>query len=438
VGRVPADLVDPAHPRGVRDGKATRYGTVGAFARIMGRGYGWMGAWVAWTAVAIMFYYAVVTGWTIRFAIAAMTGELARGEPGELWASFSYTPAVVFYQALAIGTGVFIVARGVQGIERAARILMPSLFVLVLVLALRAVTLPGAGDGLAFLFTPSWEGLSNHQVWLAALTQNAWDTGAGWGLILTYAIYLRRQDDTTLNAFLLGFGNNAVSLVAGVMVLCTVFSLMPDAREQIVGAGNEGLTFVWVPQLFARMPAGGFFMIIFFVALFFAAISSLISMIELATRVLQDGGIPRPRAIGLVGTAGFLLGIPSALSQDVFLNQDWVWGVGLMVSGLFFAVAVLRYGVRRFRETFVNTPYADIRIGVWWEWAMRLVVFQAIVLVVWWFHQVRAEPAWGPYGIANTLVQWGVALALFAALNGWMVRRTRPEMEREGSFGPNV
>jgi hypothetical protein len=161
--------------------------------------------------------------------------------------------------------------------------------------------------------------------------------GAGWGLILTYAIYLRRQDDTTLNAFMLGIGNNAVSLVAGIMVLCTVFSLMPDAREQIVGAGNEGLTFIWVPQLFARMPAGGFFMIIFFVALFFAAISSLISMIELATRVLQDGGLPRSRAIAIVGAAGFLLGIPSALSQDVFLNQDWVWGVGLMVSGLFFA-----------------------------------------------------------------------------------------------------
>jgi neurotransmitter:Na+ symporter, NSS family len=419
-------------------GKAARYGTVGAFARLMGRGYGWMGAWVAWTAIAIMFYYAVVTGWTIRFALAAITGELAHGEPGELWASFSYTPAAVFYQALAIGTGIFIVARGVSGIERAARVLMPSLFVLVLVLALRAITLPGASDGLAFLFTPSWEGLSDHRVWLAALTQNAWDTGAGWGLILTYAIYLRRRDDTTLNAFLLGLGNNAVSLVAGIMVLCTVFSLMPDAREQIVGAGNEGLTFIWVPQLFALMPAGGVFMIIFFVALFFAAISSLIAMIELATRVLQDGGLPRSRAIAIVGTAGFFLGIPSALSQEVFLNQDWVWGVGLMVSGLFFASAVLRYGVRRFRETLVNTEHADIRIGVWWEWAIRFVVVQAVVLIAWWFYQVRAEPVWGPYGLANTLLQWGLALALFLALNGWMVRRTRPEVERGAPAEPGV
>ncbi len=65
------------------------------------------------------------------------------------------------------------------------------------------------------------------------------------------------------------------------------------------------------------------------------------------------------------------------------------------------------------------------------EWAMRFVVVQALVLVVWWFYQVREEPAWGVYGIANTLLQWGVALALFVALNGWMVRRTRPEIDRD-------
>ena len=419
-------------------GKATRCGAVGAFARMMGRGYSWMGAWVAWTATAIMFYYAVVTGWTIRFALAALTGELARGEPGALWASFAYTPAVVVYQALAMGLGVLIVARGVTGIERAARILMPSLFVLMLVLALRAVTLPGAGDGLAFLFTPSWQGLADHRVWLAALTQNAWDTGAGWGLILTYAIYLRRRDDTTLNAVLLGAGNNTVSLVAGIMVLCTVFSLMPDAREQIVGAGNEDLTFIWVPQLFARMPAGGFFMIVFFLALFFAAITSLISMIELATRVLQDGGLPRRRSLAIVSTAGFVLGLPSALSRDVFLNQDWVWGVGLMVSGLFFACAVLCHGVRRFRTAFVNTQHAEIRIGVWWEWAMRFVVVQALVLVLWWLYQVRAEPAWGSHGIANTLLQWSLALAVFMVLNAWIVRRTRPDVAGDGPGGPEA
>ena len=74
--------------------------------------------------------------------------------------------------------------------------------------------------------------------------------------MLTYAIYMRSREDTALNAFVIGFGNNSMSLLAGIMVLCTVFSVMPDAADQIVGAGNEGLTFIWVPQLFALIPGG--------------------------------------------------------------------------------------------------------------------------------------------------------------------------------------
>ncbi len=412
-------------------GRATRYGTVGAFARLVGRRYAWMGAWVAWVAIAIMCYYAVVTGWTIRYLLGSISGELSGAQPGALWSRFAFTPAVLWYQGAALLLGLVVVVRGVKGIEAAGRVLIPTLFVLVIALAIRAVTLPGASRGLDFMFTPKWAELADYRIWLGALTQNAWDTGAGWGLILTYAIYLRKNEDTTLNAFMLGFGNNTVSLLAGIMVLCTVFSIMPDAGSQIVGAGNEGITFIWVPQLFARMPAGRVFMVFFFLALFFAAWSSLISMIELATRVLVDGGMARGRAIALVGIVGFLVGVPSALSSDTFHGQDFIWGVGLMVSGLFFAIVVLRYGVRRFRETLMNTAGADLRIGVWWDWTIWLVIVQAVALIAWWLWQVRTEPAFAYDGIGTMLLQWGVALVVVLALNGWMVRRTRPEIERE-------
>ena len=404
-------------------GKKARSGPLGAFATLVGKRYAWMGAWVAWTAIAIMFYYAVVTGWTIRYTWAAIVGEVGMSDPGALWERFAYSPIVVLFQAIALGLAVFVVARGVRGIEAAARILIPSLFVLVVILAIKAVTLPGAERGLAFLFTPSWDGLKDANVWLQALTQNAWDTGAGWGLILTYACYLRQNEDTALNAFMLGFGNNSVSLLAGIMVLCTVFSIMPDAATQIVGAGNEGLTFIWVPQLFAQMPGGRYFMVLFFLALFFAAWSSLISMVELATRVLQDSGVQRRTALTLVAVFGFALGIPSAVNARVFANQDFVWGVGLMVSGLFFALGVLRYGVTRFRETLVNHEHSDIRIGRWWDYAIGFVVVQALVLIVWWFWQVRGENRWGEFGVYNMGLQWGIALAVFVIFNRLMLRQ---------------
>ena len=162
-------------------GKATRYGTVGAFTTLLGKRFAWMGAWVAFTATAIMFYYSVVAGWTIRYFWAGVTGELGGEIPGALWSDFAGSGWAVLTHALAMGIGVWVVARGVRGIEQATRILIPSLFFLVILLALRAVTLPGAEDGLAFLFTPQWSELTNARIWLEALTQNAWDTGAGWG-----------------------------------------------------------------------------------------------------------------------------------------------------------------------------------------------------------------------------------------------------------------
>ncbi|MEQ9569315.1 MAG: sodium-dependent transporter [Longimicrobiales bacterium] len=412
-------------------GKGTRRGPVGAMVHTIGEKFAWMGAWVAFTATAIMFYYSVVMGWTMRFFWATVTGEIPTAVPGAFWESFAGTPNALLTHTLAVGMGVFVVAWGVRGIETAARILIPSLIVLVVVLAIKALTLPGASEGLAFLFTPDWSALTDYRIWLEALTQNAWDTGAGWGLVLTYAIYMRAREDTALNAFVIGFGNNSMSLLAGIMVLCTVFSVMPEAAGEIVGAGNEGLTFIWVPQLFSRMPGGQFFMGLFFLALTFAAWTSLVAMIELASRVLIDLGLGRGSAIALVGVASLLFGAPSALNMDVFANQDWVWGVGLMLSGFFFAVAVLKYGVTEWRETFINHTHSDVRIGAWWDWAIRFVVVQAVVLMVWWLWNARGDdPAatwtlFSPYNVGTVLIQWAVALALFVGLNGWMVRRMK-------------
>jgi NSS family neurotransmitter:Na+ symporter len=413
-------------------GKATRSGTVGAFGKLIGGKFAWMGAWVGWCSAAIMFYYSVVMGWCIRHFVAAISGAIPGATPSAFWDGFAGSPGALITHGVAMALGVLVITRGVRGIEKVASVLIPSLVILVVVLAVRAVTLPGAVRGLNFLFTPNWAELANYRVWLEALTQNAWDTGAGWGLILTYAVYMRRREDTTLNAFTLGFGNNAMSLLAGIMVLCTAFALEPNARELIVGQynSNEGLTFIWVPQLFATMPGGRFFMSLFFLALCFAAWTSLISMIELATRVIVDAGLPRSKAIWWVGGVGFLAGVPSALSTDFFSNQDFVWSVGLMVSGFFFAFAVMKFGARRFRERLVNQPGADIKIGRWWEWAIVFCLVEAVVLVAWWFYQAGSQ-GWraaldpiSSFSIGTVLVQFALVLAAFLLMNRWLARRS--------------
>jgi NSS family neurotransmitter:Na+ symporter len=445
-------------------GKLTRMGPVGAFVRMMGPKFAWMGAWIAFTAIAIMFYYSVVAGWTLRFVSAAVTGEIpAEGGPGAFWQGFIGSKWPALFHGLSIAAAGFVVAHGVRAIERVARVLMPTLLLLVLILAVRAVTLPGSGEGLAYLFTVDWDQLGRAEIWLQALTQNAWDTGAGWGLVLVYAAYMRSREDTTLNAVVLPAANNMVSLLAGIMVMCTVFSVVPQLvaslganpealsaypalagavregqpltrdliQSTIFASGNEGLTFIWMPQLFARLPLGRLLMILFFAALFFAAFTSLVAMVELATRVLVDAGWERTGAVRAVTITGFALGLPSAISIDVLHNQDWVWGVALMVSGLFFAIAVITWGVRRFRDEQLNHGDSDLRVGRWWEIVVGVLVpLQALVLLVWWLWQARG---WDPAGwldplgtetVGTVLAQWAVVLVMLLALNRWIAART--------------
>lgn len=444
-------------------GRLTRSGPVSAFKRVMGPRWAWMGAWVGWVTIAIMFYYSVVTGWTLRYVAAAAFGEIPGASPGAFWTGYIESWGPVVTHLLAIAGGVWVVARGIGAIERVSQIMMPALLVLVVLLALRAMTLPGASGGLDYLFTVNWADLARADIWVQALTQNAWDTGAGWGLILVYAAYMRQNEDTTLNAVLLPTANNAVSLLAGIMVLCTVFAVVPELvrslatnpealaaypalaravqagtplsadllRNTIFGSGNEGLTFIWIPQLFVRLPLGRLLMVLFFVALAFAAFTSLVSMIELGTRVLRDAGVPRPKAVRIVGAIGFLAGMPSALSINVLHNQDWVWGVGLMLAGFFFAIAVIRHGARRFRESQLNHEGSDLRVGRWWDVVIGAVVpLEALILLGWWLWQARGWDPEGwlqPFAVENVgtiLFQWGVALAVLLLANRWIAART--------------
>ena len=416
-------------------GRGARRGPVGAFAKLTGGRTAWMGGFVAVTSVMIMFYYSVVTGWMLKYFVTALGGGLGAADPAAYWDAYSTSvwQPVLFHVAAVSGAGL-VVARGVTGgIERANRVLIPLLFVLLLAAVARAVTLPGAGEGLAWLFTPDLGALANYRTWLEALTQSAWSTGAGWGLILCYAVYVREREDVVTNAATIGLGNNAASLLAAMAILPAAFAILPAGEAaEALAAGNTGLTFVWIPQVFARMPAGGLFLPLFFLAMFCAALSSLIAMVELGTRVLIDAGADRARAVRLVVGAAVVCGAPSAVSMAVFENQDWVWGLALMVSGLFIAVAAIRYGVDGFRDDFVNTHAGGRRAGRLWGWILKyLVPVEFAAMFGWWMYQAAAvydpEGWWNPlrvYSVGTCVMQWGVALAVLGAFNRRLAARS--------------
>jgi neurotransmitter:Na+ symporter, NSS family len=430
-------------------GRKGRLGVIGTFVRIAGKQFAWIGAFVAFVATAIMFYYSVVAGWCVYYFTAMVSGPLPMTTEAAMltWEGFQASYWPVAFHALALGGGGLAVYKGVSSIERVNMVLIPSLFVIVLISVVRAVTLPGSLDGIIYLFTPQWSSLAEPRIWLEALTQNAWDTGAGWGLILTYGAYMQSKHGVVKNAFITGIGNNVVSLLAAIMIFGTVFAILGAemSRGEVLavmqqsGPAATGLTFIWMPQLFAQMQFGTPLAVLFFLGLAFAAFSSLISMIELAVRILVDLGLRRRMAIGIITSAGFLFGIPSAVNLEVFGNQDFVWGVALMISGALIAFAIIRYGVERFAREAINSGESDWAVGRTWilliQWAIPL---QALVLLVWWLSlsaTVYAPDTWfdpfNPYSVMTCLVQWGVVFLVLYVLNNWLVSRTFSRSERD-------
>ena len=351
--------------------------------------------------------------------------------------NFSNSFQPVIFHFISIFLVALVIYRGItKGIEKVTKFLVPSLLIILLILFFRAITLPNAIEGIKYFFTPDLKIILDYKVWLNALTQNAWDTGAGWGLILTYAIYMKKKEDISLNAALIGFGNNSVSLIAGMTIFSTVFALSSvDAMSHITQSGpaNTGLTFIYLPLLFSKISSSNavniFFASIFFLALFFAATTSLISMVELATRTLIDFGIIRRRAIVIVASLGFLLGVPSALDTSIFLNQDWVWGVGLILSGAFISFSVIKYGVDKFRTEIINGYGSDVKIGKWYNYVISLFIpFQVVVLISWWLISSVSWDSqwWNPFHAENAgtcIAQWAIVIVIFVLLNKKMTNR---------------
>lgn len=415
-------------------GKHTRRGPAGAVGHLIGAKFNWLGAFVGLCTCFIMFYYSVVTGWCIKYFFATVSGGLGGADQQAYWDNLTQgNLQPVLFHLLALAIGCFIISRGVvKGIERTNRILIPVLFALLIVAALRAVTLPDAVKGLGFLFTPDWGQLLSHKVWLEALSQSAWSVGAAWGLVMTYGVYLKQKDDFVLTGYTTAFGDYAASLLAGIAVMCTVFAVLPEADARMaLGSGNEGLTFIWLPQLFEQIPAGNLFLALFFLALSFAAMSSLIAMIEMATRIGVDLGMARRKAVPLVGVVAFLLGLPSAWKLGFFQNQDWVWGLGLIVSGLFISIAVIKFGAGRFRAELINTLEERHPVGKWFVVVIKYVIpLEFLALMIWWFYQAVAvydpEGWWNPLhklSLGTTLAQWAVLILLLLLVNRWWSQR---------------
>jgi NSS family neurotransmitter:Na+ symporter len=300
-------------------GRRTRQNAVQAYEIIVPGEKGWSA--IGWAgllaAILIMAFYTDVAGWVFAYVFKSI-GAFARGVilgPADFGALAGGTWEPLLWQAGVIGLTAFIVAAGVsKGIERVTKVLMPLLFVLLLICDVRALTLPGAGKGVAYLFTPDLSKLTG-PVLLSALGLAFFKLSLGMGTMTTYGSYLPDRTRIAPNATRVALADTAVSILAGLAIFPTVFAFGGTP------AGGPGLLFNTIPLVFSKMPLGGLFTALFFVLTAVATIGAMVSLMEVPVAWLCEKiRLSRPASVALTGGVMFALGILATLSQGKVLG----------------------------------------------------------------------------------------------------------------------
>ncbi|WP_313804619.1 sodium-dependent transporter [Cytobacillus sp.] len=355
-----------------------------SYARLSKK-YEWLGWWQVAISFVIATYYAVIIAWAMSFAVFSfnlkwgddptsfLVGDyLQLAAPGEFGGIVPgvFIPLVIVW-IITLG----ILFKGVKkGIEIANKIFIPALVILFLIIVIRSITLDGAVAGLEAFFKPDWSQIASGKVWVAAYGQIFFSLSIAFAIMVTYSSYLPKKTDLTNNAFITGFANSSVELLAGIGVFAALGFMASQAGVPVseVVKGGVGLAFMVFPQIINEMPAlNGLFGSIFFICLVLAGLSSLISIVETFVAGVEDKfKISRTKAVLYGGGLSALISLVYATrgglnfldAADYFINQ-----FGVALAGLVEVIIVV--WVLRELNNLQNhaNSMSDIRLGGWWK-----------------------------------------------------------------------
>ncbi len=369
-------------------GRFSRRNPVGAFKMIRpGSPWKLIGYAGVATGICILSYYSVLAGYTTGYIVKTLIGNTTAYEAftSNVWIVLPLFLVFIVFTVLVVQGGIK------NGIERWAKILMPILLLLLVALIIRSVTLEGAGRGLSFYLKPDFSKVTGKTI-LAALGQAFFSLSLGMGAMLTYGSYLAKKDNIVTSGLYVAFFDTLIAVMAGLLIFPALFAMgmQPDQ--------GTGLVFKVLPMIFASIPGGHLIGAAFFLLLSIAALTSTISLLEVATAYMVDEKHwLRKRAVWVMALICFALGLPSILSQGIvpwleklplvgmsFLGlMDYIFGnvmlaIGALMISIFFgwlwkvknAAAELREGCPGFGRI---APVLDI---------MLKFVCPALILVV--------------------------------------------------------
>ena len=296
-------------------GRRSHANAFGAFKKLApGSRWKWLGALSVLTPLIIVSYYSVVGGWGVEYFFKSVTFEFTDGmtqsQLGTLFSSFtsSVWAPLMGHTIFLLMTALIVISGVKSGIEKFGKVMMPMLFVLIVIIAVRAVTLPGAAEGLAYLFKPDFSKI-DASVCSAALGQAFFSLSLGMGTMLTYGSYVSKKENIAASSSYTAISDTIFALLASCAIMPAVFAFGLDPEE------GPSLVFETLPFIFSNMSLGAFVAILFFLALIVAALTSSISLYEVVVAYLvEEKHYTRKGAAILVFVVAWVLGILCSLS----------------------------------------------------------------------------------------------------------------------------
>ncbi|MDO4627041.1 MAG: sodium-dependent transporter [Pasteurellaceae bacterium] len=388
--------------------------------------FGW---WQVLINVIIGLYYAVILGWAASYTVYSFTSAWGSDpvnfflhehiKMGDAGFSLDFVSTVVWPLIAVWLITLLIMSLGVQkGVAKSSTIFMPLLVVMFVVLVVYSLFLPGAAKGLDALFTPNWEKLTEPSVWIAAYGQIFFSLSICFGIMVTYASYLKKETDLTSPGLVVGFANSSFEVLAGIGVFAALGFMATSAGQEVsdVAKGGIGLAFFAFPTIINQAPMGALLGVLFFGSLVFAGLTSFISVLEVIIAAVQDKlqmrrvkatflvGIPMMIAsVILFGTAS---GLPMLDTMDNFVNM-----FGIVAVGFFSIFAILVTKRLNLLGDHLNET-SSFKVGLIWK---TCVVVTCAVLAFMLYKEASKVIANGygdyPAWFVDTF-GWGMAIGL--------------------------
>ncbi|MEC8077555.1 MAG: sodium-dependent transporter [Pseudomonadota bacterium] len=347
---------------------------------------GWMGITAG---ILILSFYSVIAGWTLSYIIKSISGSFAlitaAGSTAKFETFISDPEKLILWHTLFMILTCYIVSKGIKsGIERAIKFLIPGLFVLLIGLAGHAYTLPGFSDAMSYLFVADFDKINNTVI-LSAMSMAFFSLSIGMGSLMVYGSYLPEDTSIFQVSAAVAFFDTFVAILAGIVIFPIVFTYDLDPNS-----AGPGLIFQTLPIAFGAMDFGSIISTFFFILLFFAAITSSISLIEPAiTFVIEKFSLSRIYATNILGVLTWALGIFTVLSfnelsdlkifgMTIFDNIDYLTSkIMLPLGGLLMALFAGFIMKRAIVSSELNSNMFLVNV-----WFILLKVFSPILLII--------------------------------------------------------